>query len=69
MAEEFKPHEPGFAMQVTSLLEDAGLVKIANGGWTFEQAMFGPSFILPDEVIWAIVLASIAYSAMVLNWI
>jgi len=56
-------------MQIVSLLEDAGLVNIANGGWTFEQAMFGISFILPDNVIWAIVFASIAYSAMILHWI
>ncbi|HIH20297.1 hypothetical protein J4220_00415 [Candidatus Micrarchaeota archaeon] len=69
MAEKFEPQEPGIAMQIVSLLEDAGLVNIANGGWTFEQAMFGISFILPDNVIWAIVFASIAYSAMILHWI
>ena len=67
--DDFEPLEPSLAAQIVSLLEDAGVVRIANGGWTFEQAMLGPSFILPDEVIWAFVFFSIIYSAMVMHWI
>ena len=67
--DDFQPLKPSLVVHIVSLLEDAGLVKIANAGWTFEQAMLGPSFILPDEVIWAIVFASIAYSAIVMHWI
>ena len=69
MADDFEPLKPSIPMQLVSLMEDAGLVNIANGGWTFDQAMFGPSFILPDGVIWALVFASIGYSAMVMGWI
>ena len=69
MADDFEPLKPSIPVQLVSLMEDAGIVRIADAGWTFEQAMFGPSFILPDEVIWAIVFASIAYSALLLHWI
>lgn len=67
--DNFKPLQPGIAMQITSLLEDAGLVRIANGGWTFEQAMNQTAFILPDEVIWMIVFASLGISAHAWGWI
>lgn len=67
--DDFEELKPSLPAQFVSLLEDAGLVKIVNGGWTFEQAMLGPSFIIPDELLWAIVLASIAYSAWVMHWI
>ncbi|HIH20484.1 TPA: hypothetical protein HA244_04415 [Candidatus Micrarchaeota archaeon] len=67
--DDFDSLEPSIPVQIVSLLEDAGLVRIANGGWTYEQAMLGASFILPDEIIWAFVFFSIAYSAMIMHWI
>lgn len=66
---DHKALEPSIAMQIMSILEDAGVVRIANGGWTFEQAMNGLSFIVPDEMVWAFVFFSIAYSAMIMGWI
>lgn len=64
-----KPLEPSIPMQIVSVMEDAGLVNIANAGWTFEEAMYGPSFLVPDPVLWMIVFGSIAYSAMLMHWI
>ncbi|MFH1779658.1 MAG: hypothetical protein ABH803_00740 [Candidatus Micrarchaeota archaeon] len=61
--------DSGLVIQVMSLLEDAGLVKIFNRGSTFEDGMNKLSFILPDNVVHAIALGSGAYALITLGWI
>lgn len=67
--DDFKPLQPSIPFQIVSLLEDAGLVNIANAGWTFEEAMYGPSFIIPDNVLWVVVFACVGYAAVLMHWI
>lgn len=68
MAEK-QNRDAGWAFQLMSLLEDAGLVKLYNRGSTFEDAMKRLSFIAPDNVVHAIALASGAYAVIKLGLI
>ncbi|NUN11415.1 hypothetical protein HUU53_02110 [Candidatus Micrarchaeota archaeon] len=58
---------PSIQFQIMSLAEDAGLVKYYNRGSSFEDAMSRLAFILPDEVVHAIALASGVYALLTLG--
>jgi len=63
-----KPKEPHPAMAFMSLLEDAGLVNIANRGSTFYDGMGHLAFpYLPDWMYHAIALMTGAYALMQLK--
>ena len=53
--------------QFMALLEEIGIVHIQDRPVAFEDAMNKTSFILPDWMIYAIVLASLLYSAMIMK--
>lgn len=56
--------DAAWEVQVMSLLEDFGLVKIMNGPNSFETAMTRHGFVLPDWMINAIIVGTVAYWAV-----
>ena len=56
---------PSIPLQLMMLLEDAGIVNIANRNSTFEEGMYGASLpFIPDRVTDLIIIASLAYCAI-----
>lgn len=56
--------DPETIVQVASLLEDFGLIKVLDDDVTFDKAMFQTSFILPDPVINMLLVGSALYAVV-----
>lgn len=56
-----------FSAQFMAMLEEIGVIHIQDRPIAFDDAMMKTAFILPDWVIYAIVFASLLYSAIVMK--
>ncbi|OIO26853.1 hypothetical protein AUJ15_00445 [Candidatus Micrarchaeota archaeon CG1_02_55_41] len=66
---EGRQPDPGWETQFVSLLEDFGVVNIKDKKITFDTAMFGYGFFLPDAVINALAVFSALYGVHMAGFI
>ncbi|MFH0836429.1 MAG: hypothetical protein V1834_04685 [Candidatus Micrarchaeota archaeon] len=67
MSAKHPVNEPTIVFQFLSILEDWGLIKLYHTRVPFERAMFEVGFVVPDAVVYMIVIFSLIYSAIVMG--